>query len=197
MMHACEEAAAHQRWPVEHEESRMAGVRTRAARSHRSAAAIGTGPDPLAELDVALLELRRLVNRPGYRKRLLGPLGRAVELSTVRVLHAIDQSPEAPSIGEIATLLAIDPSTASRLVEQRVSDGLVRRERTADDGRRTTLELTAAGAALLTELAMSRRTMLTQVTAGWEPDDIRTLDELLMRLIGGFDALERTPADAI
>jgi DNA-binding MarR family transcriptional regulator len=152
--------------------------------------------DPLATLDVALLELRRLVNRPGYRRRLLGPLGRAVELSTVRVLHAIDQSPEPPSVGDIATILAIDPSTASRLVEQRVADGLVRRERSTSDGRRTTLELTDAGAALLVDLAASRRAMLAEVTAGWGTDDIHRLDELLRRLIAGFGALEGGTADA-
>jgi DNA-binding MarR family transcriptional regulator len=155
-----------------------------------------TARDPLVTLDVALLELRRLVNRPGYRRRLLGPLGRAIELSTVRVLHAIDQSPEPPSIGDVATILAIDPSTASRLVEQRVADGLVRRERSASDGRRTTLELTERGVALLVELATSRRAMLTEVTAGWEPDEIHRLDELLRRLITGFGALEGDIPDA-
>jgi len=152
--------------------------------------------DPLATLDVALLELRRLVNRPGYRRRLLGPLGRAIELSTVRVLHAIDQSPDAPSVGEVATILAIDPSTASRLVEQRVADGLVRRERSPSDGRRSTLQLTDRGARLLVELAHSRRTMLAEVTSGWELDDIHQLDELLRRLIVGFSALEGDTPDA-
>jgi DNA-binding MarR family transcriptional regulator len=150
---------------------------------------------PLATLDVALLELRRLVNRPGYRRRLLGPLGRAIELSTVRVLHAIDQSPAAPSIGDVASILAIDPSTASRLVEQRVTEGLVRRERSTADGRRTTLQLTDAGTALLDELAASRRRMLSEVTAGWDPQDIRTLDVLLVRLVAGFEAIEE-PSDA-
>jgi len=151
--------------------------------------------DPLAALDVALLEMRRLVNRPGYRQRLLGPLGRAIELSTVRVLHAIDQSPEAPSIGEVATILAIDPSTASRLVEQRVTDGLVRRERSPSDGRRSSLELTERGSELLVELAASRRVMLAEVTAGWPADDIHQLDELLRRLISGFSALEGDTPD--
>jgi DNA-binding MarR family transcriptional regulator len=146
--------------------------------------------DPLATLDVALLEIRRLVNRPGYRRRLLGPLGRPIELSTVRILHAIDQSSEAPSIGDVAAILAIDPSTASRLIEQRVIEGHVRRERCADDGRRTALELTAAGGALLAELAASRRRMLAEVTLGWDPQDVTALDGLLRRLISGFSTME-------
>ena len=145
---------------------------------------------PLAELDRALLELRRLVNRPGYRHRLLGPLGRRVELSTVRVLHAIDQAPTPPSIGTVAMTLAIDPSTASRLVEQRVKDGLLERSPDPDDRRRSVLRLTPSGYALLAELAASRIEMLSEVTEDWSSTDLRTLERLLERLTDGFDAYE-------
>jgi len=144
----------------------------------------------LDALDRALLEVRRLVNRPGYRSRLLGPIGRRVELSTVRVLHAVDQADRAPSIGEVAATLAIDPSTASRLVDQRVAEGLLERSPDPDDRRRAVLSITGPGRALLAELATSRRLMLEDVTEGWSADDVRTLEQLLSRLVGGFRALE-------
>jgi DNA-binding MarR family transcriptional regulator len=150
---------------------------------------------PLADLDRALLKVRRLVNRPGYRHRLLGPLGRRVELSTVRVLHAVDQAPTPPSIGTVAVTLAIDPSTASRLVEQRVSDGLLERSPDPNDRRRTVLRLTPAGYSLLAELAASRIGMLTEVTNEWSTSDIHTLDRLLHRLADGFDAYEDDDRD--
>jgi DNA-binding MarR family transcriptional regulator len=145
---------------------------------------------PLADLDRALLEVRRLVNRPGYRQRLLGPLGRRVELSTVRVLHAVDQATVPPSIGSIAATLAIDPSTASRLVDQRVTEGLLERSPDPDDRRRTVLRLTRSGGALLGELAASRIGMLAEVTSGWSPADVRRLEQLLNRLTDGFEAYE-------
>lgn len=146
----------------------------------------------LVGLDHALLEVRRLVNRPGYRRRLLGPLGRRIELSTVRVLHAVDQAPSPPSIGEVASILTIDPSTASRLVDQRVADGLLERSSDTTDRRRVVLRLTPAGAALVAEVAASRREMLTEVTAGWTAADRRTLEALLMRLVDGFRRLEES-----
>ena len=149
-----------------------------------------TGRGPLAGLDAALLEVRRVVNRPGYRRRLLGPLGTRVELSTVRVLHAVDQAELAPSIGEVAATLAIDPSTASRLVDQRVTDGLLERSPDPEDRRRVVLHLTPAGTALLDELAGSRQEMLAEVTRGWSASDRRELERLLSRLIEGFHALE-------
>lgn len=149
-----------------------------------------SGRSPLAGLDGALLEVRRVVNRPGYRKRLLGPLGARVELSTVRVLHAVDQAERSPSIGDVATTLAIDPSTASRLVDQRVSDGLLERSPDPEDGRRVVLRLTGAGRSLLGELAESRQEMLAEVTRGWSASDRRELERLLLRLIDGFHTIE-------
>lgn len=131
-----------------------------------------------------------MVNRPGYRRRLLGPLGTRVELSTVRVLHAVDQAERPPSIGDVASTLAIDPSTASRLVDQRVTDGLLERSPDPEDGRRVVLRLTQSGGALLDELAGSRQEMLTEVTRGWSTTDRRELERLLLRLIDGFHAIE-------
>lgn len=145
---------------------------------------------PLTGLDRALLEVRRLVNRPGYRRRLLGPLGRRIELSTVRVLQAVDQASAPPSIGTVASTLAIDPSTASRLVDQRVTEGLLTRSPDPDDRRRLVLELTTRGRALLEELAASRTTMLEEVTADWSSADIVVLERLLLRLSNGFATLE-------
>lgn len=141
-------------------------------------------------LDRALLEVRRLVNRPGYRRRLLGPLGRRIELSTVRVLQAVDQALVPPSIGAIAAVLTIDPSTASRLVDQRVTEGLITRSPDPEDRRRIVLEMTPAGRALLGELAASRIAMLAEVTADWEPAETALLEGLLLRLTGDFATLE-------
>ncbi len=147
-------------------------------------------PGALQALDVALLEVRRLVNRPGYRRRLLGPLGRRVELSTVRILQAVDQAQEPPSIGSVATTLAIDPSTASRLVDQRVTEGLLVRSPHSTDRRRSVLSLTPAGRVLLAELAESRLTMLADATHDWDVTDTRALEQLLQRLTSGFRTLE-------
>jgi len=153
------------------------------------------GPAALIGLDLALLEVRRLVNRPGYRSRLLGPLGRRVELSTVRILQTVDQSPTPPSIGAVAATLAIDPSTASRLVDQRVTEGLLERSSDVEDRRRIVLTLTPAGRELLTELAASRLAMLAEATVGWDVADVRTLERLLLRLTGGFRTLEEDARD--
>ncbi|MEY3072987.1 MAG: hypothetical protein RLZZ353_1183 [Actinomycetota bacterium] len=150
----------------------------------------------LEGIDAALLELRTLVARPGYRRRLLGPLGRRIELSTVRLLQTVERAAEPPSIGEVATALGVDPSTASRLVEQRVGEGLLERHRSPSDGRRTTLHLTDGGRALLAELKDARHDLLAEITGSWDVVDLEALETLMSRLAEGFARLEAAADDA-
>jgi DNA-binding MarR family transcriptional regulator len=52
------------------------------------------------------------------------------------------------SLHDLALDLALDPATASPLVKRLEKDGLVRRERSAEDERRHDIELTEEGGAL-------------------------------------------------
>jgi DNA-binding MarR family transcriptional regulator len=145
----------------------------------------------LDALDDALLRMRRLFQRPGYRKQLLQGLSREVELATLRLLRAVELADEAPSVGAVAESLVIDPSTASRLVEGAVRESYLRRRACRDDRRRARLELTDEGVVVLREATERRRWLLGQVTEGWAPEELRLLVELLSKLQVGFDGLER------
>lgn len=153
---------------------------------------VGTTSDPtLAALDDALFDLQRLVRRPGYRARILERLGSHVEFSTVRVLRAVERAgTQPPCIGDIADRLQVDPSTASRFVEQQVEAGYLDRERHPEDRRRSQLVLTTAGRDLLEQVNAARRDLLAQVTGPWDADDLQQLADLLTQLRDGFDALE-------
>jgi DNA-binding MarR family transcriptional regulator len=145
----------------------------------------------LVALDDALFDIQRLVRRPGYRARLLAALGSQVEISTVRVLRAVERAGATPPcIGDIAERLMVDPSTASRFVEQQVEAGYLSRQRHPDDGRRSQLVLTEAGQALLDDVTAARRDLLAEVTADWDPDDLDHLSDLLVLLREGFDQIE-------
>ncbi len=148
-------------------------------------------PTTLTELDDALFDIQRVARRPGYRKRLLAAMDAPVELSTVRVLRAVERAGDAaPSIGDIADRLTIDPSTASRFVDQQVAAGYLLRHRCTDDGRRSRLALSDSGRALLDEVTAARRRILAEVTAGWDTADLDRLGDLLARLRDDFDHLE-------
>ncbi len=144
----------------------------------------------LDRLDPALLAIRSLVNRPAYRRRIRELLPARVELTTVRVLRAVERAGDTdPTIGDIAEALVIDPSTASRFVDRVVERGEVERRACSADRRRTRVGLTAAGRATLAAVTEARRTVLAEVTDGWDPADVGALATLLERLHESVDAL--------
>lgn len=149
-----------------------------------------SGASDLDALDEALVDVRRLLQRPGYRRRLLAGLPEHVELATVRLLRAVQRSDGPPAIGEVAEVLMVDPSTASRIVDRAVASGHLERQACADDGRRTRLRLTADGAALLDRATARRRELLAEVTTAWPQEDLARLVDALRLLAAGFDELE-------
>jgi DNA-binding MarR family transcriptional regulator len=141
-------------------------------------------------LDDALVALRRVQLRPGYRARLLEGLPGRVELATLRLLRTVQRHDGAPSIGEVAEVLIIDPSTASRVVDRAVGSGLLERRACTDDRRRARLHLTPTGSELLDRATDRRRELLVEVTTDWSEDELDLLVRQLHALIEGFDQLE-------
>lgn len=149
--------------------------------------------DPSRVLDVLddrLVAVRRMLQRAGYRQRLLAGLSRNLELGTLRLVRVVQRAATPPSIGDVAEALAVDPSTASRVVDGAVASGLLERGAATDDRRRVQLHVTAEGEAVLDEVTVRRRALLAQVTRDWDADDLITLVSLLERLVDDFDQLE-------
>lgn len=141
-------------------------------------------------LDDALVTIRRVLLRPGYRARLLDGLPGQVELATLRLLRTVQRHDGAPSIGEVAEVLMIDPSTASRVVDRAVGSELLERRACTDDRRRARLHLTPTGNELLDRATDRRRELLAEVTADWTEEELDLLVRQLTSLVGGFDQLE-------
>ena len=88
-------------------------------------------------------ELRRAVSRLHRRLRLLGP-DDGMPLTKLSVLGQLfDRGPL--TAGEIATLEHVQPQSLTRTFNDLEADGLARRVPDPTDGRRSLLELTAAG----------------------------------------------------
>ena len=145
--------------------------------------------DTLDALDDALGGVRRLWERPTAKRWFLQQLRAPVELATVRTLRAIESSPMTPSIGDIAEALAVDPSTASRLVDRALALGYATRQE-GTDRRRSRIHLTSSGRRLLVRATIVRRRWLAEATADWELEDIRRLTQLLDELSRNVERLE-------
>lgn len=158
---------------------------------------MGTTTDRLTELDDLLAAVRLAVQRPGYRGRLLAGLEIPGGITTVRLLRAVETHAEdaAPSIGDIASRLAVEHSTASRSVDAAVRHGLLSKHSCQQDMRRTRLELTARGRSVLSKARARRKELLGTVTEGLPAEDVARLITLLDALLAGFDRLESSASE--
>lgn len=139
----------------------------------------------LGRLDAALLDLRRFVEVPagqGDQSTVRHGHGR-VEVSTVLVVDAVARVGGAGdySIGDVAQALHVTHSTASRLVERAVVAGMLRRDRSRSDSRRTVLSLTEAGSRLRRDAVAFRTRRLEALLADWSAADVATFTRLLER----------------
>jgi DNA-binding MarR family transcriptional regulator len=139
--------------------------------------------EELLALDAALGRLRRMWESPGGRRRFMERLGEDVEPALIRTLRAIEVAdvPE-PGVRDVAEVLGVETSTASRLVDTAVSAGLVLRTTSTRDRRKAVLRLTEEGRALRRRALTVRTDLLAERTADWTPEEVATLATLLDRL---------------
>src|SRR5690349_2374792 len=109
-------------------------------------AAAETTPDHAGS---ALFRLGRLFARRAAHHAPAERTGRPVELSRILVAEAVAAGPATPdgdiTVGLIADRLAVEPSTASRLVADAIRDGYLTRTPSPGDARRLRLALTTTG----------------------------------------------------
>lgn len=149
--------------------------------------------EALVGLDDALVRLRRLWSSP--RQTIVDRDGRHIEMSSVLVVEACARGAAGGSqvsVGDVAQFADVDPSTASRLVDRAERAGLVNRSTSVSDARRSTLQLTSAGAALRERSVRARLHWLSTVVSPWSATDLDTLVVLLARFADSVTAADRT-----
>lgn len=100
----------------------------------------------------------------------------------LRLLDALAAASGPLSVGEIAEAVGVDQPRASRLVQQSVEMGLVRREADPDDARRTRIVLTDEGRAILRGFRGDRRETIAGALGSFTDDERAELARLLAKL---------------
>ena len=90
---------------------------------------------------------------------------------------------QAPSVGEVATIVLVPQSTLTRVAERMVQAGLLLRADDAQDRRITRIRLSAKGLKLAGRLVQQARAHEAAVVATLGETDARTLKRLLRTLI--------------
>lgn len=80
----------------------------------------------------------------------------------------------------------MDQPRASRLVNEAAERGLVTRRPDERDARRSVVQLSDAGRALLETAVATRRSAVTQAVAGFTPEETATFAALLTRFVAAW-----------
>jgi DNA-binding MarR family transcriptional regulator len=145
-------------------------------------------------LDAEVLKQFRIVHQSLRRQYQATEQQSGISGVQVWVLSVIAQHPGL-SVQRLSKAIAIQPSTASNLIEKMVNKGLVRRCRTAQDARATSLYATDAGLAVLSDAPTPHNGILADGLARLSADSLRQLHKHLACLISTMQDLDRSAAD--
>jgi len=139
-------------------------------------------PSRKAELGAEVSDLIGTVSRRVRMaaNRELDPLG--VTSSQVRALRVLARLQRPTRMSELADALHIARRSATSVIDELAEHHCVERSPDPNDRRGVTVSVTAAGHALLRELAERRRAVTTQLTSTLSRDELRQLRDLLARI---------------
>ena len=139
--------------------------------------ALDDSTDP-AEQIAALLDgivrRQRRASREGF--------GEIVTHGQFRVLRTLDQADQPIRLSELAARLGIVPRSATSVVDDLETAGLVARQPDPHDRRATLVDLTSEGRQILTTLREKRRDVMVSQLTRLSPAEQQTLATLLQRL---------------
>ncbi|MGX5665524.1 MarR family winged helix-turn-helix transcriptional regulator [Rhizobium daejeonense] len=133
--------------------------------------------------------MRLMIGRRFIGKLAISRVGASMELSHLDVIAMVRRLGDGQevTIGAIAEQLRVDPSRSSRIVADLVRQGLLRREVSQEDARRTIVVITPFGQKLLEKVDEVKRETIREIVADWPQGDIERFAELYDRFINGFD----------
>lgn len=143
----------------------------------------------------SLVSLRRLFQRkdlPALWAAAFGGDSR-LEYTELRLLDAVREAGAGATVGDVARLLGIDPSRASRLVARAVTGGLLERRAEQRDGRKVVLRVTRRGAHIQDRGSALTRARISLAVADWSRAEREQLAALFERFVDGM-ITEAAPA---
>lgn len=156
--------------------------------------------EALLRIDAVAQNWRRQIHKRELGHRALKALGLDIDLPQLDVLFAIAgpnflseaNGDDETMVSTIAERLLIDPSRASRLVAEMVNLGYARRVASQRDARRSILELTPAGEAVVDAVHRYKWLLLGEFFSGWSKADIDAFVPLLERYSSWMRSSEHT-----
>lgn len=152
--------------------------------------------DAVMDIDALMQKWRRRALKRELGHKALVDLKVDIDLAQLDVLAAIEgPSPEfGESQGEtmvatVAERLHIDPSRASRLVSEMVEQGFARRAVSQADARRTIIELTGRGQAVVDAVRAYKFLVMGDFLSEWDAAELAAFIPMLRRFGSWMDGI--------
>ena len=151
------------------------------------------GPEPEPEdvqrIGSAWRQLRRGGSMLELRQMMYGGTREApLDVAQGDALDAILEL-EPVRMGDLAAALRVDASTATRTVDRLAAAGLATRIECRDDKRGVAIKATAQGRRRQARMVATATDALEEILAVFEPDELRTLADLMTRLVQSLDTV--------
>jgi DNA-binding MarR family transcriptional regulator len=145
------------------------------------------GSEEVLHVSQTMTRMRLMIGRRVIGRMAIAKLAPGLELSHIDVLDIIRRADGDVTVGAIAEGMRIDPSRGSRVVADMVEGGLLKREVSQEDARRSILKITPLGHNLMREIHVVKVGVIRDVMEGWPEDDIAAFAVLFERFIDRFE----------
>jgi len=145
-----------------------------------------------AEADIAHISdvmgrMRLMIGRRVISRTLIDNLAPSLEISHLDALRAMRRIEGEVTVGAIADVMRLDPSRGSRLVADLVAQGLLRRDASQADGRRSIVVPTERGDQLMAEVDATKRKLLAGMLDGWSEEELASFAILFDKFVSKFE----------
>ncbi|MBN9029404.1 MAG: MarR family transcriptional regulator [Rhizobiales bacterium] len=130
---------------------------------------------------------RRLVGRLAIQQ--VAPELDISHLDVLDVVRRASLTETETTVGTVAEMMRVDPSRASRVVAELVERGVLRRDVSQADARRSIVMLTPRGAELLAQVRTVKLSAIADIVADWPDEDAECFARLFERFMDGFEAV--------
>jgi len=133
--------------------------------------------------------MRLLIGRRYIGRLAISRVGAGLELSHLDLLSVVRRlsRTQEVTVGALAEQMRLDHSRVSRVVADLVRRGVLRREASQEDARRTLVALTEEGVAWLDRMNEVKHEVIGQILADWSHEDLELFAGLYDRFVEKFE----------
>jgi len=142
----------------------------------------------IAHISDVMGRMRLMIGRRVISRRVIDNVAPSLEISHLDVLDVMRRIEGEVTVGAIADAMRLDPSRGSRLVAELVAQGILRRDASQMDGRRSIVVRTKLGDTLLAVIHATKRRLLASLLEDWPDDELRAFSVLFEKFVGRFES---------